>query len=1186
MTLSEEHSIRAGSIVNYRCDDGYELFGPSVRTCNQNGRWSDELPYCAVNVAYGKPTNQSSSVRGGDARNANDGDTSVMHEGSKCTETKSELSPWWMVDLLQPYEVRVIRLMTRGCCGHQPLHDLEIRVGNSSVVSENRLCAWYPGTLEDGVTKDLPCAAPIKGRFVFIQMVGVEASLSLCETLVFTTKEFSADRCGSPMEHQQLVSFNQTCYEFQTQHGGSFADAQDYCKARGGYVVNEVVNVTQNFLYYELERLKSKLKSRLVWLGAKRELSTNHPAFHRSRSNVWKWTSGSPVASFLWAEDQPNNYNGQQNCIVLDGGRKWMWNDVTCDLDYLPWICQYTPSNCGSPDKRENSTILEFDYRIGRDITYRCPTGYKVDGNETRKCQADGFWSSVAPSCQYVDCGVIPDISKGRVVFLNDSRTSFNATALYKCDRDYTLVGNETRVCLGNGSWSGSEPKCLYSWCPDLYDPVNGLVKISNRTENGTAEYTCARGHKLLGNGTRHCQLGGKWTGEEPTCKYIDCGKPLDLQHGRFKLLNGTTSYGSLIQYTCAEHYSFEGNGTRNCTQFGVWSGVEPSCRLIDCGKPEVPSGGDYEGDRFNVDAEIKYKCNAGHKMHGGTVGRKCGSDSKWDGSVPECRFIDCGRVQTILKGEVKYVNTTTYLDSVVQYSCTFGYQLTGSGTRSCQEDGKWTGSSPKCEETRCVPPQIPKNSSVVYSGNDRSTSDSFKVGATVQYRCSMGHIVQGQSLRSCEADGNWSGGPPTCVYIDCSWPYPIANGRWLLTTNTTFYGSTVEYECIGSFKLTGSARRICMENGTWSQMAPSCEVVNCGSPPTKDDKTLVEGDSFTVGEKVTYGCQYGYELVGQEIRNCDSDGQWSHQTPYCRIVDCGRPPVLPNGRGYLLNGTTTFDSVIEYHCMPDFKIIGDPVRRCRATSSWSGALPRCLELSLINELDNGLDTRADRAQGSMYVESSKALGIGIAIGIGALLVLILTIAVVCLKTKKPQPVKNTENVDTTPNRMVKDDPTVMSYSRLSLESEAAAAAANVVNNGAIRHHPNGLVTFSSPNGHLNGNHPNGNHQNGGHAGVHHGPQPHHHHHHGHHHHGHPQTGPYATGNPLTSGPYQRSATNGTVSIRSPGGNGGQHQHPKPHQAPSIPSDVPRFAAPLPPTGSPPARPPKNLSTHSTTLEV
>src|SRR5687768_14469621 len=120
-------------------------------------------------------------------------------------------------------------------------------------------------------------------------------------------------------------------------------------------------------------------------------------------------------------------------------------------------------------------------------------------------------------------------------------------------------------------------------------------------------------------------------------------------------------------------------------------------------------------------------------------------------------------------------------------------------------------------------------------------------------------------------------------------------------------------------------------------------------------------------------------------------------------VVDCGRPPVLPNGRGYLLNGTTTFDSVIEYHCMPDFKLIGEAVRKCLATGAWSNALPRCLEIALINgDDDNRLDSytnRADRTAGTLHMESSKAIGIGIAVGIGALLVLIMTVAVVCLKT-------------------------------------------------------------------------------------------------------------------------------------------------------------------------------------------
>lgn len=1065
VNLSDD--LQPGSKATYTCDDGYELFGPSVRTCNFDGKWTEDLPYCAVNVAYGKPSDQSSTIRGGESRNANDGNIVTIHENRYCTETKNENSPWWQVDLLQPYEIRVVRIITRGCCGHQPLHDLEIRVGNSSVVSGNRLCAWYPGTLDDGVTKDLECAHPISGRYVYIQMVGVEASLSLCEVLVFTTKEFSEDRCGTQMEHQQLISFNQTCYEFQTQQGGSFNDAENYCKARGGLVVNSVGDVTQNFLQYELQRLKAKLKSRLVWLGAKREIPANQPVTHRSRSNVWRWVNGGLITQFLWADDQPNNYNGQQNCIVLDGGRKWQWNDVTCDLDYLPWICQYTPSNCGSPDKAENSTILEKDYRVGREIHYKCPIGHVVIGNESRHCESNGFWSGSPPTCKYVNCGALNDIEHGRVLLVNQSRTTFNATARYVCDQDYTIVGNDSRVCLANGSWSDTEPKCLYSWCPELLPIPNGILNVTNRTLNGVASYSCLKGHKLLSNGTRVCQIGGKWTGEEPICKYIDCGMPLDLRFGRYSLLNSSTTYESLVKYECNPNYILTGNETRQCTEHATWSGVEPVCKMIDCGPPEIPSGADLIGDTFSIDSVIEYQCRPGHLMSNGESKRTCGSDGKWTGVPPTCRFIDCGRVTTIFKGEVKYLNGTTSLGSQISYSCSIGYRVKGFSVRECAVDGKWTGSTPKCEEIRCLPPEKPKNSSVVYSGNDRSTSDSFKVGSTVQYRCASGHIVSGQSLRTCEADGSWDGTQPICVYIDCGLPGFIPQGRWLLSSNSTHYGSTVEYECSSNFRLEGPARRICLENGTWSNVAPICSLVNCGKPPVRDDKTIVEGGfTFAVGEKVSYSCVNGYELVGEEQRTCASDGLWTNDTPYCRIVDCGKPPIPVNGRGVLLNGSTTYGSLVEYHCLPDFKTIGEETRRCMSSGVWSGSLPRCFDRKLMemekNEVDGDFDlSTSSFTNHSPIYQSSKAIGIGISVAIGVILVLIITITIVCLKTKKPKPVKNTENVEIT-RPPDKDTATVMSYSRLSLESEAAAAA-SLPASGPIRHHPNGLVTFSAP---------------------------------------------------------------------------------------------------------------------------
>lgn len=101
-----------------------------------------------TNVAYRKPANQSTTVRGGNPLNANDGKKSLAHSYKKCSETQKEVSPWWKVDLLKPYPVHVVRVTTRGCCGHSPLQDLEIRVGNSSTnLQGNPLCTWFPGTI-------------------------------------------------------------------------------------------------------------------------------------------------------------------------------------------------------------------------------------------------------------------------------------------------------------------------------------------------------------------------------------------------------------------------------------------------------------------------------------------------------------------------------------------------------------------------------------------------------------------------------------------------------------------------------------------------------------------------------------------------------------------------------------------------------------------------------------------------------------------------------------------------------------------------------------------------------------------------------------------------------------------------------------------------------------------------------
>ncbi|XP_064486743.1 sushi, von Willebrand factor type A, EGF and pentraxin domain-containing protein 1-like [Ornithodoros turicata] len=1048
---SEDRS--PGSMATYTCDEGYELFGVPTRTCSQNGRWSGELPYCAVNVAYGKPANQSSTVRGGEAKNANDGDLTTLHENRFCTETKVENAPWWQVDLLQPYEVRVVRILTRGCCGHQPLHDLEIRVSNNSALQGSRLCAWYPGTIDDGVSKDFQCAYPIVGRYVYIHMVGGEGSLSLCEVMVFTTQEFSPERCGNQVEPLELTTFIRKCYEFQGSRGASFQVATDYCQARGGFLVHGINNLTLPFISAELERRKDKLKSKLVWMGASRRNGIS------PGKRGWFWVNGDPVRDFLWADDQPNNYNGQQNCVVIDGGRKWRWNDVTCDLDYLPWICQYSPSNCGSPDRKVNSTVTGTDFRVGQEVAYECPTGNLLIGPRTRRCANSGFWTDTAPACKYVDCGPLPDIDNGHVV-LRDSRTTYNAVSLYICDANYTLLGDDTRTCEKDRRWSGAEPKCLLNSCTDLSSPDSVVLDVKGLRTGDEARYTCKQGHKLIGNTTRVCQLGGSWSGEEPLCKFIDCGPPRVPDYASVDLVNRTTTYLSVVRYTCQDNFTLVGNDSRTCDDTGHWTNQEPSCEMISCGEPDVPPGAYTDGDDYMVHAVVKYGCLPGHIM-AGNVERTCRKDGSWSGKPPTCVFVDCGRVPPILKGEVSYQNGSTYLGSRISYTCREGYHLNGMQARTCGEDGRWSGTPPKCEEIRCSPPEVPRNSTVVYGGNDRSSAESFKIGSTVQYRCVSGYIVEGESLRTCDSSGAWTGTPPSCIYVECGFPLPISNGHWLLSTNSTHYGSTVEYECDVNYQLDGAPRRLCLENGTWSGPEPLCLEVRCAKPQPKDGWTLIKFTNDAVGASVEYSCSPGYELEGLGTRVCQSNGLWSGDSPLCQLVDCGRPSVISNGRGLLANHTTTFGSIVEYECLHDFTLIGEPIRKCMEDGMWSGQEPRCSDIPQVdlNEVEAS-DSNLFNAKTGANAGSSKTVGISVAIGTCALLVIAIVIAIVWMRTRKAQRVKNTENVEVNRN-IEKDTATVMSFSRLALE--AAEANSNTYSNGpGVRHNPNGLVTFAA----------------------------------------------------------------------------------------------------------------------------
>ena len=55
--------------------------------------------------------------------------------------------------------------------------------------------------------------------------------------------------------------------------------------------------------------------------------------------------------------------------------------------------------------------------------------------------------------------------------------------------------------------------------CRELDDPYCGMVEWTSLFPGGVATYTCNHSCELIGDPTRDCTYNGTWSGEEPRCE-------------------------------------------------------------------------------------------------------------------------------------------------------------------------------------------------------------------------------------------------------------------------------------------------------------------------------------------------------------------------------------------------------------------------------------------------------------------------------------------------------------------------------------------------------------------------------------------------------------------------------------------------------------------------------------------
>ncbi|XP_015908191.2 uncharacterized protein [Parasteatoda tepidariorum] len=543
--------IVPGTVATYTCDSGFELLGPARRICATNGTWTPiGIPFCVLNVAVGKAPMQSSLSGNGIPQKAIDGSTSTFFNADTCSMTQTERSPWWYVNLLEPYMVQLVRLdFGASCCTNKAT--IVVRVGNNRPdLGVNPVCHKYTGFLEEGRPLFLPCTTAMPGAFVSVYLEDPPSNqLSICEAFVYTDQALPIERCPS-FRDQPLGStstYNGKCYLFYNNQPRNFLSARRFCEIRGGNLIDESSPALQGFLSWELFRRHRNDPNGQYWLGAVRDPSNNN----------WKWTNGHDVTISFW-----NSPGSKENCSRFDGSRGWLWSETNCNMN-LNYICQHKPATCGKPERPANSTIIARNFDIGSVIEYRCDVGHLLIGPNIRTCLATGVFSEFPPKCRYLKCGSPAQIDNGYYQLLNGTQ-HYLSTVQYTCNEGHVLVGRGSLVCDVDEKWNGPPPRCDPFYCRQPPPILNGYSSMSsNATIFGTVtRYYCNEGFEIKGKNSIKCVASGYWDGEPPLCLAIE--EKLTYVHSSRSEVTSTTmqSNESSIETTTGStiHKSAETN--------------------------------------------------------------------------------------------------------------------------------------------------------------------------------------------------------------------------------------------------------------------------------------------------------------------------------------------------------------------------------------------------------------------------------------------------------------------------------------------------------------------------------------------------------------------------------------------------------------------------------------------------
>ncbi|XP_070252747.1 complement receptor type 1 isoform X2 [Myotis yumanensis] len=684
--------------------------------------------------------------------------------------------------------------------------------------------------------------------------------------------------------------------------------------------------------------------------------------------------------SFVCDEGFHLQGSSASHCVLV--GMESLWNSSVPVCEQI--LCPNPPD---IRNGRHTGKPLEI-FSFGKEVTYTCDSkpdrgmNFSLIGESTIRCTSDsrgnGIWSSPAPRCGHPGYCNAPDHFQFAELKTQTNESAFpiGTSLKYECRPEY-YRRTFSIWCLANLEWSVPPDVCKRKVCKTPADLMHGMLHIDTDINLGSRiNYSCNEGYQLIGHSSATCIISNNtaiWDTEPPLCQRIHCKPPPTIDNGYFiSSSKDYFPYRIVVTYRCndrkgREKFELVGEKTIHCTskdQVGLWSGPAPQCIVPNkCTPPHVENGIRVSANRslFFLNDIVSFRCQPGFVMKGPSSVR-CKAQNRWEPELPSCSPV-CQRPPEILHGQHSPSDKDSFPPGQeVLYSCEPGYDLRGAASLRCTPQGDWSPAAPTCAVKPCAAfrDQLP-NGRVLFPLN-------FELGAKVSFVCDEGFHLQGSSSSHCVRVGMkslWNNSAPVCEQIFCPDPPAILNGNHIGTSLGDIpYGTEISYTCDShpdrgmTFSLIGERTIRCTSdsqgNGIWSGPAPRCELSGpagyCKAPEPflfAKPTTVTDESEFPIGTTLSYKCSPGYFEKMFSI-TCLENLVWSNVEDDCRRKSCGSPPKPSNGM-VQINTDTYFGSTINYSCNEGYRLIGSPSAACNLSGNsvtWDKEAPVCERIS------------------------------------------------------------------------------------------------------------------------------------------------------------------------------------------------------------------------------------------------